>query len=216
MENSNKIFFYCERTSDIFWAEPVNAVSNFFFIIAGMICLFLGKKNNNKDVIILSISLLFIGLFSFLYHTLSTPLFGLLDVLSILVFSLLYFFYFNKSFFSLNNPILIFLTFLFFFYLIIFSFLFSLINLEINGSEQYFPLVLILIIYFFIILVFKKNYNLTMLASILILISSIFFRSIDQIICDFFSIGSHFVWHFLNSVSLGIFIIVILNNGKKV
>ena len=125
-------------------------------------------------------------------------------------------FYFNKSFFSLNNPILIFLTFLFFFYLIIFSFLFSLINLEINGSEQYFPLVLILIIYFFIILVFKKNYNLTMLASILILISSIFFRSIDQIICDFFSIGSHFVWHFLNSVSLGIFIIVILNNGKKV
>ena len=175
MQNDTEFFFYCERSSQAFWAEPINAISNLFFVIIGLICFYLEKKKYNNDVIILSISLISIGLFSFLFHTLSTFVFGILDVLSILLFSLLYFYFFNKRFFLLSNKLSLFLTFLFFGYLFLFSYLISLTKIRINGSEQYFSLIFVLILYFFLILFKKKDFNILMLISIFILIISIFF-----------------------------------------
>tara|TARA_B100001057_G_C22712865_1_gene896520 strand:- start:269 stop:928 length:660 start_codon:yes stop_codon:yes gene_type:complete len=214
MEIDTQIFAYCERSSPFIWSEPVNTLSNLFFIFFGFFWFLKGKKNKDNDVIILSISLISIGICSFLYHLYASLIFGFLDVISIIVFSLMYFLIFNQNFFTLNKFKYFLLCFSFFLYLTIFAYLVSLIEFNINGSEYYFSLIFLLFFYYLIICFKHKDLNIVMLISIIILLFSIFLRSIDKEVCDNFYIGTHFIWHFLNAISLSGFILVIYKTNK--
>ena len=214
MEIDTQIFAYCERNSTHVWAEPINTFSNLFFIVFGFLWFLKGNKTKDNDTIVLSISLISIGVFSFLYHLYANFIFGFLDVISIIIFSLFYFLFFNRNFFYLNKIKYFLLSFFFFIYLIIFVYLISFIEFEINGSEYYFSLIFLLIVYYLLICIKQKKLNVVMLLSIIILLFSLFLRSIDKEICDTFYIGTHFIWHFLNAISLSGFIFVIYRINK--
>lgn len=85
---------YCERTSDAFWAEPLNAWTNVAFLLAATGLLprlwavegtAAGRRLAGPARVLL-VELVAIGLCSFAFHTFATPLAGAADVGSIALF----------------------------------------------------------------------------------------------------------------------------------
>ena len=96
--SSATIFNYCERGSDAsFWAEPLNALSNGAFVVAGLAALWLwirqldGKREWTELAFVLL--LIVIGIGSFLFHTYATSWAAVADVAPIGLFMLAYFVY---------------------------------------------------------------------------------------------------------------------------
>ena len=58
---------YCERNGAGFWHEPINALTNLIFILAGFILVL--KTRPNRLCIFLSLQIILIGIASFLFHT---------------------------------------------------------------------------------------------------------------------------------------------------
>lgn len=77
---------YCERTDPSFWAEPVNALTNLAFILAGLL-LVLHRQPPART---LGALIILIGIGSFLFHTFANRLTGFLDVLFIGVYLVTY------------------------------------------------------------------------------------------------------------------------------
>lgn len=89
-----KIFAYCERGQDpAFWAEPLNAVTNAAFLIAGVLALYsIGRgapAERSLYAWTLALLALLIGVGSFLFHTVAERWAGAMDVIPITIFMLL-------------------------------------------------------------------------------------------------------------------------------
>nr|WP_272209984.1 ceramidase domain-containing protein [Marinicella sp. W31]MDC2875834.1 ceramidase domain-containing protein [Marinicella sp. W31] len=86
----NFIDLYCERTAAGFWNEPVNALTNLAFILAALIAWPTAWHRPQRSLIEMTVIALVaaIGVGSFLFHTLATPLSGALDVIPIWLFFL--------------------------------------------------------------------------------------------------------------------------------
>ena len=101
--NAEYIDIYCERTGPEFWSEPVNAITNFAFIISA---LFIAKlirdqlRRGNRDVVswIFCALIFIIGVGSWLFHTHATRWALLSDVIPIAIFILLYTWYALRRF----------------------------------------------------------------------------------------------------------------------
>lgn len=93
MNLTRQIDGYCERVGVGFWAEPVNAITNVAFIIAGVLCLMMARRVGRLDgpVIWLGGLLIVIGIGSFLFHTFATVWAVMADTGPILLFILSYF-----------------------------------------------------------------------------------------------------------------------------
>ena len=80
--------YYCERTTDSFLSEPLNSITNLAFLI---VAIFIYKKYRNQIYVnVFSFSIFFIGIGSFLFHTIPSKITGLVDILFILIFILIY------------------------------------------------------------------------------------------------------------------------------
>lgn len=81
---------YCERSGDGLWAEPVNAITNLVFIVAGLLLLRLLARRDGPpapwEAVVLVFLVLAIGVGSGLWHTLATPWSALADVLPITLY----------------------------------------------------------------------------------------------------------------------------------
>ena len=93
---NDKIFAYCERGLDPgLWAEPVNALTNGAFVIAGLAALYLIRQRppGERSIvqIVLAVLVVLIGIGSFLFHTQATAWAAIADVAPIGIFMLLYF-----------------------------------------------------------------------------------------------------------------------------
>ena len=77
---------YCERTDASFWAEPMNALTNLAFIVAGLLLLI----HKQPPARTLGVLIMLIGFGSFLFHTFANRLTGFLDVLFIGIYLLAY------------------------------------------------------------------------------------------------------------------------------
>lgn len=73
---SKPIDIYCERLDAGWWAEPVNALTNLAFVIAGLMI----AKNRQHPAPVLGGLIVLIGIGSFLFHTHANRLTGLIDV----------------------------------------------------------------------------------------------------------------------------------------
>jgi hypothetical protein len=94
---------YCERGFDpAFWAEPVNALTNAAFLIAGALALV--RHRGDRAVMALALITVAIGVGSFLFHTLATRAAMLADVVPIQLFIATYFFLAMRRFFALGAP----------------------------------------------------------------------------------------------------------------
>ena len=199
--------FYCERTNEQIFNEPVNAISNIFFIIVSLSLIKILKKNqSNKIYYIQPVLIFFIGIGSFLFHLNPNIITLYSDVIPIFLFSLSFIFFFNRYVININylNNALLFLLFFF-----LFLFITPKLNYEIlNGSEFYFANYFFLTMYTIWLYLKKSDFFQLLLLGFIFFNLSILLRSLDNHICEYFSIGTHFLWHFLNAYLLKILTLV--------
>lgn len=105
--SSATIFNYCERGRDAsFWAEPLNAVSNGAFVIAGMAALALlarqPKDRRGVPEAFFALLMIVIGIGSYLFHTYANAWSAMADVAPIGIFMLTFFAYALRQFLKLH------------------------------------------------------------------------------------------------------------------
>lgn len=206
---------YCERVDFTFWSEPVNAVTNIAFIIAALICLNMTVRRDREEfyTFALCAMLAIIGIGSFLFHTFATRWAGAADVLPILIFILLYVYAATRRYLGMGHVSAGLAVIGAMLFSSAFPGLWNSVLPSINGSEAYVSTLLIIIGYA-IVLARKGHPAATgLFATAAVLSLSLTFRSIDPVVCDALPVGTHFLWHTLNGLLLGIALGTFIRHG---
>lgn len=204
---------YCERLDPSFWSEPINAVTNASFLIAAIIMWQRSARLTDGIMVarLLCVVLFAIGLGSFLFHTFAQTWAAIADVLPILLYILVYIFAATRDYWDQKNWVAALAVVLFFPYAALLTPLFAQIP-GFESSSAYGPVPLLIFAYAFGL----RNRapatakGLAIGASMVCL--SLFFRSIDEPLCDLLPFGTHFMWHVLNGIALGWMIEVYLRH----
>jgi len=188
---------YCESFDNFLTNQPFNTLTNIAFIIAGILLIKLYREKGIKsNSIITLITLVFlVGIGSTIWHFSETFVGKMLDVIpiSLLIFAYLVLFLkkvAGKSTLFAVITLIIFIG-INFFALQIFE------KEPLKSSAGYFPAFLMLALMTFH--TFRKKLMIAkeMLLALLIFMFAIVFRSTDYLVCDAFSVGTHFIWHIL-------------------
>ncbi len=217
---------YCERIDPSFWAEPLNAISNAAFILAAAWGAYSAYKEGitNPAVWFLIFLAFCIGTGSFLFHTYATVWAGFADTLPIWTFVATYTLVciwliggVAPSKIAIGVVILV-----------------ALITVlwlandsppdpnaappapsRFNGSEQYLPAIIAMIVFSTITLIRKHPIRYWFLAATLTFFVSLVFRTFDMAICDAFPYGIHYFWHILNGLMIGLLLQALIRNVKR-
>ncbi len=190
-------YYYCERNSLSFLAEPLNLFTNLSFILFSILLL-KDKKISNK---ILPLILFGIGLGSMLLHSIPNIITAIVDVFFIILF-IFYFLLILYNKLNVNFYLSLGCSAIF----IIFCYLFGL-NFKdtiLKDSAFYFPILMhlyFLVFYFYLIKNKRRLLKSFFLIPVLFTLS-LFLRTVDFKYCTIFPLGTHFFWHLLNSVVL--------------
>jgi hypothetical protein len=195
----NSVDIYCERLDVSFWAEPINAISNLSFIVAG---LFLWRLRSPRSAL-MTILMILIGLGSFSFHTYANRLTGLLDVLAIALYLVAFSYLIPKQW--SRNSLLIQVGSLL---LLIVSIVLA--HLLMNHLKPALPWLppgiylgawLALLIYALVTQHSNKQAARFLWLAVIVFPFSLLSRQLDMLLCD--SIGpTHWLWHLLNSLTL--------------
>jgi len=242
MDWSQKVFAYCERgLNPAFWAEPVNATTNAAFIIASLTALLLlYKEPNHKRTVTrhLLIAMVFIiGVGSFLFHTFATRWAALADIAPIGVFMIGYLVFALRRFLGANIFWSLVGLAIFIGAMMAAGRLqcwdgqigFDL-DLPpggrgrcLNGSVSYLPAWAAVMLIGGYLTAFaadgftRRRTGPTVLSAGLVFTASVAFRSLDMALCQTITIagtpiGTHFMWHVLNSVTLFLLLIAAIKH----
>lgn len=200
MDLTQHVDGYCERLDPSFWSEPINAITNAAFIIAAI---YMWRRSDGLLLAkLLCIVLFAIGVGSFLFHTFAQAWAGIADVLPIILYILIYIFAATRDFWNQRAWIAGLAVVLFFPYAALLTPLFAQIP-GFESSSAYGPVPLLIFAYAFGLRnrAPETAKGLAIGASIVCL--SLFFRSIDEPLCNVLPFGTHFLWHILNGIALG-------------
>ncbi|MCK5191748.1 MAG: ceramidase domain-containing protein [Methylococcales bacterium] len=192
------IDLYCERLDSSFWAEPINALTNFAFIIAAWAVWKHGHRLGRLSypIWVLIGLMVSIGIGSFLFHTYATNFTRFLDVLPVLLFQFVFMWVYIRRIIQVRMIYAIGL-------LVVYIF-FALLGRQfphlLNGSFSYIPAILLLLGLGLYHLIDKKRERFILLVALAVFSLALFFRTIDTMICFYFPIGTHFLWHIINGV----------------
>ncbi len=200
-----QVDIYCERIDGQFWSEPINAVTNIAFILAAIYVF--PRVAGDRGARALAVILGLIGICSGLFHTFATNWASAADTLSILVYVVVYLYLATGRLLGRDKAISLLVTICFFPFAIIVERAFAAFDISLNGSVSYFPILILIVAYGFLTKNREAGAGLWIGAGILAV--SIFFRSIDQMVCGALPIGTHFLWHCLNAVTLGWLVLVL-------
>jgi hypothetical protein len=194
------IDLYCERCGPGLLAEPINVTTNLAFLVAAfaawLIARRLGAFSTGIAVLIaLSVT---VGVGSALFHTLATPWAKALDLVPILAFQLVFLWLYLRL--CVGSPSTT-STGLVSAYLVVCLLMMG-VPPYLNGSILYAPT--------FLVLVGLASYHLRsgqpgqwlLVGAAVVFCAAIVFRSIDDLVCPYFPIGTHFLWHLLNGALL--------------
>ncbi|ABL71206.1 ceramidase domain-containing protein [Paracoccus denitrificans] len=193
---------YCERTGPDYWSEPINALTNMAFLIAALV---LWPRLRGPEMAMgraLAAVLFVIGLGSWLFHTHANRLTGLMDVLPIVGFILLYVFAATRDYFGARPWIAALVTAGFIPYAAATVPVFAMIP-GLGSSASYAPVPLLILIYALLLRRRLPETARGLAVGAGILIVSLTFRTLDQPLCGALPFGTHFLWHVLNAVMLG-------------
>ena len=195
---------YCELPVFGSYFEPLNTISNLFFIISAIFLYYFYKKNNIKDVkskIFLFLVIL-ISLGSFLWHLNESDITFFLDVIPVTLFFIIYLYFLifniiknnkNRIYVLLISSVSIVLLW------IIFRSFFKESFIVINEAYGY----VLTLFLFMILLVYsyikKKDIFKKIVIVFLLFLSAYIFRQADLFICPYFVFGTHFIWHIINA-----------------
>ncbi len=186
---------YCERVGPGLWAEPVNALTNAAFFLAGWL---LWRKCRRTKWLtppmgVLLVLVFAIGFGSSLFHTFATSWARVLDELPILLFQLLFVWLYARRAMKLHllaaGMIMV-----SFFAAALYGRQFPHL---LNGSLIYAPalaLVCALGLYHYAT---RKPARTRLAVAAAVLAAAIGLRSLDALVCDRFALGTHFLWHVL-------------------
>ncbi len=214
MSGLHYIDLYCERTAPGFWNEPVNAASNLAFLIAAAAAYRVALNRDRLDAPELGVITLggLIGIGSFLFHTLANSWSEIADVIPIwsfvVCFVVLVIYRFTRE--NLFRTARI-------------AAIGALITVgtvwftagdvitdsgapsdRFNGSLQYAPALIALIIFAGLTQLRNHPARLYVTGAAVTFFVSLIFRSIDLANCGENEIGTHFVWHLLNGLMVGL------------
>lgn len=197
---------YCERTDFTFWSEPINAVTNIAFIIAGYFALKLytnrppSSRGTHDGFSIVMIGALFaIGIGSFLFHTFATRWTVILDVIPIALVIFTYHIATMHKIAGFN----IWVSILSLALIPTFGWVAYQLPLDFMGSTKaYTPILPLLAIYFYYHV--KRGsvelYLLPLAFGVFTLSMTV--RVLDYPLCNAFPLGTHFLWHIFNGLTL--------------
>ncbi|MCY4445620.1 MAG: ceramidase domain-containing protein [Rhodobacteraceae bacterium] len=209
------IDIYCERVSAGLFDEPLNALTNLTFLIAAFITWRLLKDYPAAITRILCVILFCIGLGSALLHTTASWWGALTDIGFIAVFVITYIYAANRYFFHLSSLYSGGLTLIAFVTLIPVGWAIGTIFSFIGASTSYASIAALIFLYGIIMQKFDRAVGNKLLIGALILSISIGFRIVDDPLCEVIPVGTHWVWHILNSIMLSYMIIILRDKIDK-
>ncbi|MEV4316973.1 ceramidase domain-containing protein [Actinocrispum sp. NPDC049592] len=197
---------YCERTDGSFWSEPLNAVSNVSFLIAGIVALLYIRRVARAtgqpagELWPLPWMILFIFVGSTLFHTTATRWGLALDSGSIAIYMVYFIALWPKLYWDLpwrrawlGAPIFLVFT--------------GLVSVTLRGLPGMYLSALIGLLVLAGFLVFSQDSERRphwkwYLAAALVFAVSLTARTLDEPLCAEIPIGLHYIWHTLNGVVL--------------
>ncbi len=190
---------YCERTDFSYWSEPVNAVTNLAFIIAAII---MWRRSAGVPMARVLCAILFvIGVGSYLFHTHATTWAAIADVIPIGLFILTYLFVVNRDMVPMPWWAALLGTICFVPYAAV---LVPILNrLPFFMISDFYWTVPLLLLFYAVALHHRPGVAGGFVIGAALLSLSITLRSMDEILCTGWPIGTHFLWHCLNGVMLG-------------
>ena len=209
------IDIYCERTDAGLLAEPVNALTNLAFLAAGLWGLSAAKRHGTGAFgRLLCWLVVLIGIGSALFHTFANRLTMLADVIPIGIFTLLYSLYCLRVFLALSWPRTV-LWFVAFYGLAIAAqaAIPDSFAAASNGSTGYFVPFAGLFVFGVAMSRAGHPAGRYTLAAAGIFVVSVAFRSLDAALCEAFPLGTHFMWHLLNGLLLGVLLAAVTRHG---
>jgi hypothetical protein len=229
MDWTAKIYSYCERGGDPgFWAEPLNAISNGAFVIAGVIAAVQLMRAPRTDHTIfewaLVVLVLIIGTGSFLFHTYATRWAVLADTIPISLFMLAYLGYALCRF--LKMPWIGIALALGLFYVTIHYAQGITCSNELlpitraagkrclNGTLSYVPAFGALVLVGAALLWHRHPAAPYLLTAAVVFLASMTLRTIDIEVCQLTrGLGTHVLWHILNAVLLYVLLLGAIRHG---
>jgi hypothetical protein len=195
----NSVDIYCERLDASFWAEPINAISNLSFIVAGF---FLWRLRTPRSSL-MAILVILIGLGSFSFHTVANRLTGLLDVLAIALYLVAFAFLIPKQW--SRNSLLIQLG----------SVLMLIVSIVLAQSlmaylkpalpwlpsGMYLGAWLALMMFALVTQYSNKEAARFLWLAVIVFPVSLMSRQLDMPLCDSIG-GTHWLWHLFNGITL--------------
>lgn len=221
MDLSRQIDAYCERTGPELWSEPLNALTNAAFVIAGALALVFAARRGRLDgpVLWLSGLMIVIGIGSFLFHTFATVWAAMLDTGPIALFILSYFAIAMRCFAGLSwgRSLLAMAGFLA--ALILLSAAIRPVLMPLIGSSVAYVPALIGLAAVGLWLGRRGRAGGAgaargLFAAAALFTVSLAFRALDQPLCGAWETGTHFLWHLMNAAVLFTLLITLIRHGQ--
>lgn len=200
------IDLYCERLGPGLWAEPLNALSNLAFFAAG----FWGVREARRlkaglFAEVLGWWVVAVGVGSTLFHTFATEGTKWADILPIAGFTLAYTLFNLRRFAGMKWPAE--LAIFFAFYLVVGSATAMVpdwLRQASNGTTGYLPPFLALVFFGGVVIARGSPAGWYNIVAAIIFLGAVTFRVMDPLVCDVLPVGTHFMWHVLNGLMLGV------------
>ena len=206
---------YCERTGPAFWSEPLNALTNLAFIAAGIWGIVLVRRHETGAfAALLAWWAIVIGVGSALFHTFANRLTVWADVVPIALFIFMFALFSINRFLGFVWPrtIAIFVVFIIVTGAITWA-VPDWLRVATNGSTGYLPAPLGLLFFGAWLVARGHPAGIYELAGLAIFAVSVTFRIIDPRVCELLPIGTHFLWHTLNGLLLGVLLTAVARYG---
>lgn len=219
---TDPVDIYCERVTAAFWAEPFNAASNVSFILAALWAACEAKRRGIGSPMVWLLIWMAgaIGVGSFLFHTFANHWSEYADTIPI--WSFVAAFVLAAMHFIGGMPVRRVLSVA---GLVILAAVAALYVASgegsgaveapdpLNGSGQYFPAVLALVVFTGVAYWRRHPGAPWILAAFVTFLISLGFRTVDRDICAAFPLGTHFVWHLLNGLMIAILLQMLIRTG---
>ncbi len=206
---------YCERTDASFWSEPVNALTNLLIVAAGLFGL--AQVRSMKTGVcaeVLCWWVVVIGLGSLLFHTTAIELTKWADIIPIATFTLAMAIFCLRRFSGLGWPKTAIYFVSYFAVISIVTYLIpSWLREASNGTTAYLPALAGFAFFGIVALAYGSRAGWYCIACAAILLVALFFRAVDQDVCGGFPLGTHFLWHILIALMLGVILIAVARYG---
>ena len=212
---------YCERLGPGFWAEPVNALTNLAFLLAAAWGAMTARRRRiGHPVAWLLIGMAgLIGVGSFLFHTFATRWSELADTLPIWSFVAVFVIAAMRYVGGMTPRRVARVA-----VIVAGAAILTLVFLAsgegaaaapdpLNGSGQYAPALIALVA--FSVLTWRRGHPAApwAFAATGVFVLSLAFRTLDRDLCGALPVGTHFLWHLLNGLMVGLLLQMFLRTA---